>query len=109
LVQAKADAIERDIVALVERMLDPAQAWMQANAPWTDRTGQARANLYTDLEHAARQSVGMLLAHGPTISYSVYLETMQMGRFAILAPAVDWWAPVLFREVQAIVRRHTGG
>ena len=63
LVQAEVDAIEAEIVALVNSLLDPVEAWMKANHRWQNQTGAAEAGLYTDILHSV-QAVG-LFAHEP--------------------------------------------
>lgn len=98
--------IEAEIVRLVDGLTDNAASWMRAEARWVDRTGDARASLYADLIHDTGRTVSMLLSHGPTIHYAHFLEANP--RYAILGDAVDWFAPVLFRGVQDIVRRHGG-
>lgn len=108
LVQAEADAIEAEVVAYVESLLDEVEAWLKTNAPWQDRTGEARANLYSDIEQVVRQSVTLLMSHGPHIPYSVFLEHGFRGRYSVLRPALDYWQPVIFEGVRQIVRRHGG-
>lgn len=107
LAKREADAIESETVALVDGLTDQAAAWMKQEARWTDRTGQARANLYADTLHVARRMVSMLLSHGPTIDYARFLEANP--QFAVLGDAVDWWAPVLYRGLLEIAKRHGGG
>lgn len=103
----RADDIEADIVAFVDGMTDEVAAWMRDNARWTDRTGEARQGLYADIEHVVRRSVHLLMSHGPTIEYAVWLEWAHAGRFSILPDAVDNFAPVLYRGVLEILRRHS--
>jgi hypothetical protein len=107
MVEAQVAAIERDIVAFINGLLDDIEAWMKAEARWTDRTGDARANLYSDIIHVANESVTVLVSHGPAINYALFLELNP--RYAIIADTIDHWAPVVFQGVQEIVRRHTGG
>lgn len=102
----KFEAIERDIVAVAEALTDDITAYMKANAPWADRTGAARENLYSVVQHAARESVSILLSHGSLIPYGVYLEVLNAGRFAIIAPSVDVWGPRMMAEVQGVLSRH---
>lgn len=106
--RAITDSIEADIVALVESLLDEVEQYMRQEARWQDRTGAARQALYTDIEHAARQSVTLLMAHGPDISYGWYLETVNSGRYEILSSTSDHWWPVLYRGAVEILRRHSG-
>lgn len=107
IVQAQVDAIEADIVTLVNSLLDPVQEWMKANHRWQNRTGAAETGLYTDLLRVARQSVHLLMSHGPTISYSVYLEYGFAGRLSILGDTADNFWPLLYRGAVEIVRRHS--
>lgn len=107
LVQVRADAIEADIVALVESLLDDVEAYMKAEHRWQNRTGAAEAGLYTDIEHAVREFVYLLMSHGPTVEYAVFLEYAHAGRFEILSTTTDQWWPILYRGVVGIVRRYS--
>jgi hypothetical protein len=79
-VQQQVDAIERDIVALIESLLDTVEGWMKVEARWQDRTGGVRAALYTDIERVVRESVDLVMSHGLAIEYSVFLEyALQVG------------------------------
>ena len=102
----RAEQIEVEIVALANQLTDDITDYMKQNAPWTDRTGDARANLYSVVQHAARQTVTILLSHGSLIPYGVYLEVLHAGCFAIIAPSVDVWGPQMLQGVRAILRRH---
>ena len=107
LTQAHVDAIEAECVALVNSLLDPVQEWMKMNHRWQNQTGAAEEGLYTDILHAVRQSVYLLMSHGPTVAHAVYLEHSFSGRFALLGDTVDNWWPILYRGVLDIVRRHS--
>lgn len=100
-------AMPEDLLAYMEEILqestDEITQWMQQNAPWEDRTGAARASLWSDVETSAAHIVRLVMAYGPEIAYSRYLEDMQMGRFSILTPAMEHWFPILSeRVVQAL-------
>lgn len=104
-----ADQLEQEITSLAERMTDEITAYMKQNAPWTDRTGEARASLYSVVQHEARQMISVLVSHGTLIPYGVYLELSYGGKNAIIAPTIDIFGPRLWREVQAVVQRATSG
>ena len=101
--EAFADAVEAQIVALAEGLTDEITQWMKENARWTDRTGEARANLYSDVIHVVRTSVTILMSHGPTIEYSVWLELHPY--YGILGDAVDHFAPLVFRRTREILHK----
>lgn len=103
--QAQVDGIEADIVALVDGMTDSVAQWLRDNHRWTNRTGNAEAGLYADIEHAVRQSVYLLMSHGPAIEYAWILE--MNPRTALLGDAADYWWPVLYRGALEIVQRHS--
>lgn len=107
LTRQRGDAIEHDIVNLVDHLSDQATAFMRQEARWTDRTGAARAGLYADIERVVRESVTLLMSYGPAIEYAYWLEWAHQGRFEILSTTSDNFAPLLFRGVQEIVRRHS--
>jgi hypothetical protein len=104
--RAVADSIEADIVELVESLLNTAESWMKANHRWVNRTGDAEAALYTDIEHTVRQSVTLLMSHGPAIEYAWFLEANPS--FALLGDASDHIWPLLYQGALTIVRRHSG-
>lgn len=108
LTRQRTDAIERDVVRLVDRLSNQATTFMRQNARWQDRTGEARAGLYADVEHAVRESVTLLLSHGPAVEYAVWLEYAHRGRFEILSTTSDNFWPLLYRGVVEIAQRHSG-
>lgn len=107
LAQQQVDAIEADLVRLIDELTDEVAGWMRANARWQDRTGDARAGLWADVEHVTRQTVYLLMSHDVTLNYTWFLEYAHRGRFAILADAADHFWPVLWRGAQRIVRNHS--
>jgi len=61
------------------------ETWMRTNASWTDRTGNARNGLHATVDKLSEDSWLLVLAH--SVSYGIWLEVMQSGRFAIVRPA----------------------
>ncbi len=56
-------------------------AWMRSNHPWQNRTGAAEAGLTVEnIPHGFRMS------HG--VSYGVYLEFKNGGRWGVMRPAM---------------------
>lgn len=77
------------------------EAWAKANAPWTDRTGAARATLHASVEESGFAIGQIVLAHG--VDYGVWLEIAHGGQYAIIAPAIDMWGPIFMQDIQRIV------
>lgn len=71
--------------------------WMKDNASWTDRTGNARQTLWAESQALVN---GAALHFGHGMSYGVFLEYANAGRFAIIAPALDHWTPIIWAAVK---------
>ena len=76
------------------------ETWMKANAPWTDRTANARQSLYANVELLLDGGV-LIFDHG--VTYGVFLEYANQGRFAIIAPALDHFAPLIWADIQRLL------
>lgn len=74
---------------------------MKSNASWTDRTGNARQSLNAEVEDMAMDMVEIVLSHG--VEYGIYLELSHGGAYAIIAPAVDVFAPRIWADVRAML------
>lgn len=97
LAQAYVAAIERGVAAIAQRYAAEVEAWMKDNAPWTDRTGNARQALYTEVNQVAGTMVELILAHG--VEYGLWLEIRHAGRWAIVNPALDHFGPRMWADV----------
>ena len=94
--------VTRTVYSIVQSEAPQAENWMKDNAPWTDRTGNARQGLNAQA-FLGMWRVWMMLDHG--VDYGKYLEFKHAGRFAIVAPAVDvFYARVMTRIRQALGR-----
>lgn len=70
--------------------------YAQANAPWADRTGEARAGLDYDVYEEGGEVV-LDLMH--TADHGYWLELIQGGRFAIIMPTLEAHAGAIFESV----------
>jgi len=68
------------------------------NAPWTDRTGDARAGLDVGVDHDG-ENVDLQLFH--TVDYGLWLEVIQSGRYAIIMPTLEAFADQVMGSVGA--------
>lgn len=102
LAEAYVSALHRGVLAIAQRWAPEVENWMKDNAPWTDRTGNARQSLYTAVRQVANQMVEVILSHG--MDYGIYLELRHQGRYAIINPALDYFAPRIWADVQAMLR-----
>lgn len=71
------------------------QAHAQQNAPWSDRTGAARAGLYASVSSDMGEIV---IDVGHTVDYGYWLELIQDGAFAIIMPTIEELGPEIIEE-----------
>lgn len=90
------------IAGIVERRSDIAEGYMKDGAPWTDRTGNARAGLRAIPEHSSNRSVITLMHSMP---YGIWLEVRWAGRWGILVNTLREQGQGLMDDMQALMRR----
>jgi hypothetical protein len=93
--------LEAALYALANFYAPQIEAWMKENAGWTDRTGNARAGLHTEVQQMVGQIV-ILLAHG--VNYGQWLEYRNAGRYAVINPALDYWGPIVMDAVRRLLK-----
>lgn len=79
---------------LARDMLD----YAKTNAPWNDRTGDARSGLGTEVELGIRDELVVSLFH--TVDYGIWLEVRWGGKYAIIDPTIDVMGPRLLLRMQ---------
>lgn len=65
---------------------DWATAYLRSHAPWADETGAARAGLMAMANRLGSGAHELLLSY--SVHYGIYLETIESGRYAVIAPAM---------------------
>ena len=80
------------------------EAWMKDNAPWTDRTGRARAGLTAWVNEADGPIGSIIISHDLSLDYPIFLETAYQGRWAIITPTLDYWEPKLQQSLDRMSR-----
>lgn len=81
---------KRAMVAAANRIAPQSEAWMRSKAPWNDQTGNARNGLRSQVQ-VSTNSVAIILSH--SVPYGIWLEVRWSGRYAVIGPAIQEWAP----------------
>lgn len=76
------------------------EAYAKANAPWTDRTGNARQGLTA---RAFRTATGVVLALFHQANYGVFLELKNAGRFAIIMKTLQTHYAPLMAAIRGVI------
>ena len=86
----------------VERLKDDMVSYAQANAPWTDRTGNARKELQGVVVWNDNTHFTIFLGHGKEIYYGIWLEVRWGGRYAIILPTIHAFAPQIGDRIRTM-------
>lgn len=78
--------------AHLEELAQEIEDYAKENAPWTDRTGDAR-NMLHSIYRQGRDVFEIDLAHG--VQYGFFLENYNGGEFAIIQPTLREFAPAM--------------
>ena len=90
--------VKRVVLGHFLRASDEATAYAKTNAPWTDRTGNARAGLHSSVD-IQPNSFELIVAG--SVFYQIFLETRFSGRYAIILPTVNHIGGILMQRIQA--------
>jgi hypothetical protein len=90
------EGLEDVVLDFAVAMLD----YAQAHAPWSDRTGAARAGLDVNVEQTSKL-IGVTLFH--TVDYGFFLEVRWGGRYAIILPTVETMGPQLMAKLNRMM------
>lgn len=63
------------------------ETYAKENAPWNDRTGNARQSLHAYVEELSQETVRLYLSHG--MDYGLFLEVRHAGRWGIVWPTIQ--------------------
>lgn len=79
-----------------------AEAFAKNNAPWTDRTGNARQGLaaVANNQQAANGRWEIIVSHA--MPYGIWLEVRHAGKYAVIMPTIDSQAPLYFATAQKV-------
>lgn len=86
----------------VSSMAPDVENYAKLNAPWTDRTGNARNGLAARAFREAT-SVGILIYH--QVSYGIWLEVKWNGKYGIITKTIDAMGPVVMKRFNRIMER----
>ncbi len=92
-----AQTVPGNVLAGAASVAGEMEDYAKCNAPWTDRTGNARRTMtgFSQFDKSGNLVVG-IAGHMP---YSPKLELRYGRRYAILVPTVDAYAPTILDAV----------
>lgn len=100
------DRIHSAIHEAADQLGQDMVAYAKENAPWLDHPGEhedARDNLQYEVVWSDEENFTIFLGHGKNVYYGIWLEVRWGGRYAILLPTIELFAPQLAGRVKAFV------
>ncbi len=98
-------AVENKVRAAIGAYADTAAKTMEGeakkNAPWEDRTSNARNSIQGDFGWKGNKAVITLSGN---MEYSVYLELANGKKYAILSPTIQKHSTEILRGYQRLVK-----
>jgi hypothetical protein len=91
--------------AVLQYYAPEVENWMKTNAPWTDRTGNARNGLAARA-YSEKNSHGIVLYY--QVPYGIWLEVRFNGEYAIIGPALEYWGPIVMTGVKDMLEKIGG-
>ncbi len=98
--------VERAVIAAVEYGATIGEARARQDAPWTDRSADARNTLNTRTQHRTGEH-RIILAHG--MPYGIFLETRWAGRYRVIVPTINWTGDQVMKLLNGLLSRPIGG
>ncbi len=96
------------VTAVAGRVAAEMQNSAKANAPWTDRTGNARTGLFGVAERGedalGKQVVTIFLSHSAVLTYPLFLELANAGNYAIIMRTIEAHLPGLKADLDQLLR-----
>lgn len=96
------DKVITAVKAIADYIATQAQNDMRQNAPWTDRTGNARSALFSLAEKASQDVVVIYFSHGSAIHYGKMLELGHGMAYAIIVPTIQRILPQLEKQLKQL-------
>ena len=79
------------------------EAWAKNNAPWTDKTGDARDFIKQTVKWTNADILMVSLSHN--VNYGIYLELCNEGKYAILEKAMAEFGPKFMEGWQGVFNK----
>lgn len=87
------------IVEAAQDLAEKIQAYAKENAPWEDRSGDAREGLGAAVE-ADKDTCAIYLSH--SVEYGVWLEIRWGAKYAIIIPTIEQLGPEIYSQMSGM-------
>lgn len=96
------EAIDKAVGAVMLYEAPHVQDYMRSNAPWTDRSGNARGGLFAQ-PYGDNLKRGIVAYH--TMPYGIWLEVRWSGRYQIIVPTIQVMGPKVMEGLSGLLNK----
>ena len=96
------ERLKAGLLLITQQVAKRMEDWAKMNAPWTDRTGNARKGLKATGKWEDYINLVVRMSH--TVDYGYMLELMHNKNYAVLAPAIDKYRDEFLSEWEQIIK-----
>lgn len=89
------DRTTTDLEGELNKIAQEMVAYAQANHPWQNQTGAAERGLQARVVRQSPTEWTIFLGHGDDVDYGLWLEVRWGGKYAIILPTLQYFAPRL--------------
>lgn len=97
------DKLKRALFGVVKYWDGPIEKHIKLSAPWTDRTSNARSGLAAQAVKESDTVFSIIMTY--SVSYGIYLERANDGKYATIIPALTSQAPRVLKTCTKIMDR----
>lgn len=90
--------MKRVVAGQVMYAQNDAVSYARKNAPWTDRTGNARSGLHASV-NLGENFAELIVAH--SVPYGIWLEVRWSGKYAIIGPTIFWTGKLIISRLES--------
>jgi len=84
------DRVLTAVAGIAQYVATQMQNQAKADAPWTDRTGNARTGIFgTSEADFSSRIVTIYLSHSATLTYPLFLEIGNSGKYAVIMRTME--------------------
>lgn len=95
--------VNQGIEELLEELAQEVEEYAKTNAPWDDRSGEARQGLTAEVVDGGLFRNSIVLYH--TVDYGIWLEVRWNGRYAIIVPTIEHFGPIVMGSLGSVFGR----
>jgi hypothetical protein len=94
------ETVRERLLAVAEQYAPQIEADGKRDAPWTDRTANARQGLFT---RAFEDDSSVVISFGHRVFYGLFLEVRNAGKYSVILPTLERFYPRIMEALRGLL------